>query len=75
MLNTVNVDIFACLNFRAFVKIGNLARIYINVFDIIAFLLYNKSYFHDVYIFADIYETRITRKYVQRENFYIRSKQ
>ena len=33
---TVNVDIFACINFRAFPKIGNFARIYFRVFDILA---------------------------------------
>ena len=33
---TVYVDIFACINFRAFPKIGNFARIYFRVFDIIA---------------------------------------
>ena len=35
-INTVNVDIFGCLNFRAFPIIGNFARIYFCVFDIIA---------------------------------------
>ena len=70
---TVNIDIFACIDFREFAKIGNLARIYIHVFYIIAFLWYNKIYFHAAYIFADIYETRITRKYVQCENVYIHS--
>ena len=34
--DTVNVDIFACIHFRAFPKIGNFARIYFRVFDIIA---------------------------------------
>ena len=33
---TVNVDIFACIHFRTFPKIGNFARIYFRVFDIIA---------------------------------------
>ena len=71
--NTVNVDIFASINFRAFAKIGILARIYIRVFDIIDSIWHNKSYFRDVLIFADILKTRITRKYRQREKFYIHS--
>ena len=34
--DTVNVDIFACVNFREFPKIGNFARINLSVFDIFA---------------------------------------
>ena len=69
----MNLNIFACIDFRAFTKIGNLALCYIRIFDILPFLWYNKSYFHDVYIFADIYEKGITRKYIQHENVYIHS--
>ena len=32
MVNTVHVDIFECIHFRAFPKIGNFARIYFRVF-------------------------------------------
>ena len=31
-LHTVNVDIFACIHFRGFMKMGNFARIKIRVF-------------------------------------------
>ena len=50
--NTVNVDIFACINFRKFTKIGNFLWTQIRVF--IASMWYNKSNFKVVYIFADI---------------------
>ena len=32
----MNVDIFACMNFREFDKTGNFARIYIRILGIIA---------------------------------------
>ena len=67
MCNTVNVDIFACIHFREFIKLGNFACIKIRVLCIIASIGYYKSNFRGVHIFADIKETRITRKYVQRE--------
>ena len=52
--NTVNVDIFAHVNFRAVPKIGDFAQKNIHVFDIFASMWHYKSYFHDVHIFADI---------------------
>ena len=70
----MNVDIFACINFRGFVKMGNFACIIIHVLSIIVYLGFYKSNFRGVYIFADVLETRITRKYVQRENIYIHSR-
>ena len=70
---TLNVDIFACINFRGFMKMDNFACIKIRVFSTNDSLDYNDSNFHSVYIFADILETRIKRKYVQRENFYVDS--
>ena len=51
---TVNVDIFSCIHFRVFPKIGNFAEIYIRVFDILASMLHYNSYFHDVHIYAEI---------------------
>ena len=69
----MNIDIFASINFREFAKTDNFAWIYICVFHNIAFTWHNKSYFHVVHIFADISKTRITCKYVQRENFYVHS--
>ena len=51
---TVNVDIFTCINLRAFPKIGNFARIYIRVFDNVASTGHSKSHFHSVHIFVDI---------------------
>ena len=50
----MNVDIFACIHFRAFPKIGNFTQIDIPVFDIFASMWHYKSYFHDVHFFADI---------------------
>ena len=50
----MNVDILACINFRAFPKIENSAQSYIRVFDIVTSMSYCKSYFHDVHIFVDI---------------------
>ena len=70
---TVNVDIFECINFREFVKICNFAGIYIRVLDNIASKRHDKNYFLVVHIFADISKTRIARKYVQCENFYVHS--
>ena len=52
---------------------GNFACIKIRVLSIIGSLGYIKSNFRGVHNLTDIYETRITRKYVQRENIYIRS--
>ena len=52
--DTVNVDIFACINFRGFVKMGNFACIKIRIFSTEDSLGYNDSNFHSVYIFADI---------------------
>ena len=53
-LFTVNVDIFACINLRGFVKMGNFAWIKIRVFSTNDSLGYYDSNFHSVYIFADI---------------------
>ena len=50
LCDTVTVDIFACIHFRAFPKIDNFAQTYICVFDIAASMWHNKSSFHDVYI-------------------------
>ena len=47
-------DIFASINFRAFPKIANFARINIHDFDIFASMWHYTCYFHDVHIFADI---------------------
>ena len=35
-LSTVTVDIFACIHFRTFPKMGNFTQIYIRIFDIVA---------------------------------------
>ena len=51
---TVNVDIFACINFCGFMKMGNLACIKIRVLSITGSLGYYNSNFRGVYIFADI---------------------
>ena len=71
--DTVNVDISVCIHFRGFMKMGNFACIKIRVLSTNNSLGYNDSNFHSVYIFADIQETRIKRKYIQRENFYVYS--
>ena len=49
--HTVNVDIFACINFRGFMKMGNFACIKIRVFSTNDSLGYNDSNFHSVYIY------------------------
>ena len=67
---TVNVDIFVCINFRGFMKMGIFTCITIRFLCIISSLGYYKNNFRGVHILADIQETRITRKYVQRENIY-----
>ena len=51
---TVNVDIFACINFLGFIKMGNFVCIKIRVISIIGSLGYYKSNFRGVHIFADI---------------------
>ena len=47
--------------------------IYFRVISITGSLCHDKSFFHVVHIFVYIQETRIARKYVQRENFYVHS--
>ena len=69
----MNVDIFACKHFRGFMKKGIFACIKIRVLSIIGSLACYKSNFRGVHIFADVLETRITRKYLQRENIYVYS--
>ena len=41
----MNVDIFACINFHGFMKMGNFACIKIRVLSIVGSLDYYKSYF------------------------------
>ena len=62
----MNLDIFVCIHSRKFAnKTVNFTRIYIHVFDIIAFIWHTINYFHDVHImFADMH---IMRNYVRRE--------
>ena len=50
----MNVDIFACIHFRGFMKIGSFACIKIRVLCIIGSLGLYKSNFRGVHIFADI---------------------
>ena len=50
----MNIDIFACINFRGFVKIDNFARIQICVLSKIGSLGFYKSNFREIHIFADI---------------------
>ena len=69
----MNVDIYACINFCGFMKMGNFACIKIRVLCVIGSLGYYKSNFQGVHFFEDISETRISRKYVQRENIYVHS--
>ena len=52
---SVNIYIFASINFRAFAKIGNFAWIYIRVFDIITSIWYNQIIFTK-YLFSQIFE-------------------
>ena len=48
ILHTVNVDIFACINFRGFMKMGNFACIKIRVFSTNGSLGFNDSNFQGV---------------------------
>ena len=51
---TVNVDIFTCITFCVFTKIGNFTWIKIHVLRMIGSLCYYNSNFHDAHIFVDI---------------------
>ena len=62
---TVNVDIFACINLRGFMKMGYFACIRIRVLRIISSLGYYKNNFRGLHIFADI-----KKKRELRENMY-----
>ena len=53
-LSTVNVDIFACIDFRGSTKMGNFAWIKICAICKTGSLSYCKNNFHSVYILADI---------------------
>ena len=54
-MDTVNLDIFACMHFHAFPKIGNLAQIHFRVSDIATSMWHYKSYFTMyIIIFANI---------------------
>ena len=50
----MNVDIFVCINFRGFMKIGNFTYIKIRVLGMKGSLGFYKSNFRGVHIFADI---------------------
>ena len=52
---------------------GYFACIKIRVLCVIGSLGYYKSNFQGVHFFVDISETRISRKYVLRENIYVQS--
>ena len=54
ILYTVNVDIFACINFRGFMKMVNFACIKIRVSSITGALGYYRSNFRCVHISVDI---------------------
>ena len=54
ILITVNVDIFACIHFLEFTKIGIFAWIKIRLLRINGYLGYDKSNFHDKHIFPVI---------------------
>ena len=49
----MNVDIFTCIHFRGFPKMGIFARIKIRVLRTFGSLGYHKSNFHGKHIFAD----------------------
>ena len=60
----MNVDIFACINFRGFKKMGNIARIKIRVLSITGSIDY-----HNV-VFTVLIFSRIFKKRELRENIY-----
>ena len=53
-MGTVNLDIFACIYFRGFMKMGNFACIKIGVLSIVGALGYYETNFRGVHIFSDI---------------------
>ena len=53
-VNTVNVDIFACINLRELTKKWQFRVDLIRVFDVIASMWHTKGNFQIVHIFADI---------------------
>ena len=55
-MNTVNVDIFASIHFRGFMKMGNFACIKIRVFSTNDSLDYNDGNFHRVYVYSWIFK-------------------
>ena len=65
----LDIGIFANINFCEFQKIGNFRWIQICVFNVIAPLWHDTSYFHIIHIFTD--NTGITRKYVQQDIYNI----
>ena len=60
----MNVDIFACINFRGFAKMGNFACIKISVLSATGSIGYSKSNFRGAHIFVHILEMEL------RENMY-----
>ena len=71
----MNVDIFECINFGTFPKIGNFTQIYFCIFDIATSMWHYKSYFHNVYIFheylinAKARKICTARKYLRSQYF------
>ena len=59
-INTLNVDIFACIHFCGFMKIGNFACIKIR--SLTCSLGYSKSNFQEVHIFSRIFKKRELRE-------------
>ena len=65
MNNTLNIDIFVCIHFRGFMKMGNFAWIKIRSLRKTPSIGYHKRKFRSVYIFS-----RISKKRELRENIY-----
>ena len=73
--NIENVDIFACIHFRKFIKTGNFACIKIHVLGATGFLGYNRGFFEG-YIYSWIFKKCELGKnnYVHPKNIYVHSR-
>ena len=69
----MNVDIFACINFRGFMKMGNFACINVSVLSMIGSLGFYKrcTYFHGYLRNVNYSKICRTRKYLRSQ--YVKS--
>ena len=68
--DTVNVDIFVCINFHEITTMGNFACIKIRVVSNTSSLWYYKSNFQGVHIYREYLRNELCAKISTRENIY-----